>query len=163
MLSDLLSLSFFTENYVTVMWNHGPKRTLLNLLGSQLNCKTSVKCHRPKTNERKWWALSTKLVESSGIIPQLFVQRPARAEYKELETKKLQKKMGLASQVATISLILLFALDVFTDVATGVELILNDKPFCEFFFVRLWAVFVNTLIMVSSFSTTNLFVSFFCL
>ena len=41
--------------------------------------------------------------------------------------------MGLASQVATISLILLFALDVFTDVATGVELILNDKPFCEFF------------------------------
>jgi len=37
--------------------------------------------------------------------------------------------MGLASQVATISLILLFALDVFTDVATGVELILNDKPF----------------------------------
>ena len=45
--------------------------------------------------------------------------------------------MGLASQVATISLILLFALDVFTDVATGVELILNDKPFCEFFFVRL--------------------------
>ena len=42
--------------------------------------------------------------------------------------------MGLASQVATISLILLFALDVFTDVATGVELILNDKPFCELFF-----------------------------
>ena len=40
--------------------------------------------------------------------------------------------MGLANQVATISLILLFALDVFTDVATGVELILNDKPFCEF-------------------------------
>jgi len=37
--------------------------------------------------------------------------------------------MGLANQAATISLILLFALDVFTDVATGVELILNDKPF----------------------------------
>ena len=63
--------------------------------------------------------------------------------------------MGLASQVATISLILLFALDVFTDVATGVELILNDKPFCEFFFVRLLAVLVITLIMVSSFSTKN--------
>ena len=42
--------------------------------------------------------------------------------------------MGLANQVATISLILLFALDVFTDVATGVELILNDKPFCELIF-----------------------------
>ena len=67
--------------------------------------------------------------------------------------------MGLASQVATISLILLFALDVFTDVATGVELILNDKPFCEFFFVRLWAVFVNALIMVSSFSMKNYSVS----
>ena len=53
--------------------------------------------------------------------------------------------MGLASQVATISLILLFALDVFTDVATGVELILNDKPFCEFFFCKI----VNILIMLS--------------
>ena len=74
--------------------------------------------------------MSTKLDEHSGIIPQLFVQRPARAEYIELE----KKKMGLANQVATISLILLFALDVFTDVATGVELILNDKPFCELFF-----------------------------
>ena len=48
--------------------------------------------------------------------------------------------MGLANQVATISLILLFALDVFTDVATGVELILNDKPFCESFImmIRKW-------------------------
>ena len=45
--------------------------------------------------------------------------------------------MGLANQVATISLILLFALDVFTDVATGVELILNDKPFCECFFMMM--------------------------
>ena len=45
--------------------------------------------------------------------------------------------MGLANQVATISLILLFALDVFTDVSTGVELILNDKPFCEWLLSRL--------------------------
>ena len=45
--------------------------------------------------------------------------------------------MGLANQVATISLILLFALDVFTDVATGVELILNDKPFCECFLMMM--------------------------
>ena len=39
--------------------------------------------------------------------------------------------MGSASQAATIFLIVLFTLDVFTDVATGIELILNDKPFCE--------------------------------
>jgi len=37
--------------------------------------------------------------------------------------------MGSASQAATIFLIVLFTLDVFTDVATGIELILNDKPF----------------------------------
>ena len=41
--------------------------------------------------------------------------------------------MGSASQAATIFLIVLFTLDVFTDVATGIELILNDKPFCELF------------------------------
>ena len=45
--------------------------------------------------------------------------------------------MGFANQVATISLILLFALDVFTDVATGVELILNDKPFCELLLIMI--------------------------
>lgn len=37
--------------------------------------------------------------------------------------------MGVLGQVGTVALILLFALDVFTDVATGVELVLNDKPF----------------------------------
>jgi hypothetical protein len=39
--------------------------------------------------------------------------------------------MGVLGQVGTVALILLFALDVFTDVATGVELVLNDKPFCK--------------------------------
>ena len=39
--------------------------------------------------------------------------------------------MGVMGQTTTVALILLFALDVFTDVATGVELILNDQTFCE--------------------------------
>ena len=39
--------------------------------------------------------------------------------------------MGVLGQTATVLLILLFSIDVFTDVATGVELVLNDRPFCE--------------------------------
>ena len=35
----------------------------------------------------------------------------------------------------TVSIILLFSLDIATDVATGVELILNDNPYCEFLIV----------------------------
>ena len=33
----------------------------------------------------------------------------------------------------TVSIILLFSLDIATDVATGVELILNDNPYCKFY------------------------------
>ena len=40
--------------------------------------------------------------------------------------------MGLVSQVTTVSIILLFSLDIVTDVATGVELVLNDNPYCEY-------------------------------
>lgn len=37
--------------------------------------------------------------------------------------------MSLFSKLATLGLVLLFSLDIFTDIATGVELVLNDKPY----------------------------------
>ena len=40
--------------------------------------------------------------------------------------------MGLVSHTTTVFIILIFSLDIATDVATGVELVLNDNPYCEF-------------------------------
>ena len=40
--------------------------------------------------------------------------------------------MGCVSLTTTVSIILLFSLDIATDVATGVELVLNDHSYCEF-------------------------------
>ena len=42
--------------------------------------------------------------------------------------------MGFITTITTVSIILLFSLDIATDVATGVELVLNDNPYCEFCF-----------------------------
>ena len=42
--------------------------------------------------------------------------------------------MGFITTITTVSIILLFSLDIATDVATGVELVLNDNPYCEFSF-----------------------------
>lgn len=48
--------------------------------------------------------------------------------------------MGLASQTITVTLILLFVIDIFTDISTGVELVLNNHPYWGFL----------TLVLVSS-------------
>ena len=40
--------------------------------------------------------------------------------------------MGFITTITTVSIILLFSLDIATDVATGVELVLNDNPYCEY-------------------------------
>ena len=41
--------------------------------------------------------------------------------------------MGLMGHYSTLALILLFIMDVFTDIANGIELILNDHVVCKFF------------------------------
>jgi hypothetical protein len=40
--------------------------------------------------------------------------------------------MGVMGHYTTLALILLFTLDVFTDIANGVELILNDHVVCKY-------------------------------
>ncbi len=40
--------------------------------------------------------------------------------------------MGVMGHYTTLSLILLFTLDVFTDIANGIELILNDHVVCKY-------------------------------
>lgn len=39
--------------------------------------------------------------------------------------------MDCCGHLGTFLVIILFSLDIFTDVATGVELFLNDHPFCK--------------------------------
>ena len=41
--------------------------------------------------------------------------------------------MGLMGHYSTLALIFLFIMDVFTDIANGIELILNDHVVCKFF------------------------------
>jgi hypothetical protein len=40
--------------------------------------------------------------------------------------------MGVMGHYTTLALILLFTLDVFTDIANGIELILNDHVVCKY-------------------------------
>ena len=40
--------------------------------------------------------------------------------------------MDCFSHFGTFLVIIIFSLDIFTDVSTGVELILNDQPYCEY-------------------------------
>ena len=42
--------------------------------------------------------------------------------------------MDCCGHLGTFLVIILFSLDIFTDVATGVELFLNDHPFCEYLY-----------------------------
>ena len=39
--------------------------------------------------------------------------------------------MACCGHLGTLLVILLFTADIFTDVATGVELLLNDHPYCK--------------------------------
>jgi hypothetical protein len=43
--------------------------------------------------------------------------------------------MGVMGHYTTIALILLFTMDVFTDIANGIELILNDHLVCKCFYL----------------------------
>ena len=56
--------------------------------------------------------------------------------------------MGFVSLTTTVSIILLFSLDIATDVATGVELVLNDNPYCEFSVVSLYGLFAVRLVVI---------------
>ena len=57
------------------------------------------------------------------------------------------------SLTTTVSIILLFSLDIATDVATGVELVLNDNPYCEFSVVGLLGLFaVRFAVILISFN-----------
>ena len=56
--------------------------------------------------------------------------------------------MGFVSLSTTVSIILLFSLDIATDVATGVELVLNDNPYCEFSVVGLFGLFAVRLVVI---------------
>lgn len=40
--------------------------------------------------------------------------------------------MDCFSHFGTFLVIIIFSLDIFTDVSTGVELILNDQPYCKY-------------------------------